>query len=304
LTDSHPFSILLLADIPGAKRLHASLRPDEAAHAIERCSKRMARSIDGYSGQFLHQVNDELLARFTNADEALLGAFDMRQRIADLPPVGGLSLAVRIALHVQSDAAQAQQAVSQLAKLGEGGEILCSAPFVTALTGTLPADLVYLDPARLGGTVDTANHPFIVHRPNAHATPAMSVAITPNLTPPPTPPLVPSSPAPTSERLCLRYRGKSLLLDDKTPLLTLGRDSQNMLVIDDRKASRQHARIERRADGFYFCDNSTNGSYLRVAGDPEQMVRQQAVRIHGQGQLCLGSSCNDPSAEIIEFEPL
>ena len=48
----------------------------------------------------------------------------------------------------------------------------------------------------------------------------------------------------------MRYHGRAFLLDEKTTVLTLGRDLGNKLVIEDRKASRQHARIERRADGY------------------------------------------------------
>ncbi len=47
------------------------------------------------------------------------------------------------------------------------------------------------------------------------------------------------------------------------PVLTVGRDPTNDLVIDHKLASRRHARFERDDAGFYVHDlDSTNGTYL------------------------------------------
>ena len=47
------------------------------------------------------------------------------------------------------------------------------------------------------------------------------------------------------------------------PVLTIGRDPANDLVIDHKLASRRHARFEQDESGFYIRDlDSTNGTYL------------------------------------------
>jgi hypothetical protein len=44
--------------------------------------------------------------------------------------------------------------------------------------------------------------------------------------------------------------------------LTFGREEENDIVIDDRQVSRQHARIERRAEGVFLRDlESKNGTF-------------------------------------------
>jgi hypothetical protein len=90
---------VMFADVSGSTALFEKLGDREAMHAVERCLKRMNRSIDGYKGKTIQIVGDELLASFENAEEACQAAIDMQQRIADLPPVSGLKLTIRIGLH-------------------------------------------------------------------------------------------------------------------------------------------------------------------------------------------------------------
>jgi predicted component of type VI protein secretion system len=40
-------------------------------------------------------------------------------------------------------------------------------------------------------------------------------------------------------------------------------------------ASRMHARIERRRDKFVLVDQSSNGTYVRIDGEPEIQLRRE-----------------------------
>ncbi len=52
-------------------------------------------------------------------------------------------------------------------------------------------------------------------------------------------------------------------LEWSKPLLTLGRDSANDIIIDHPLASRRHARMERDENGYFVRDlESTNGTYV------------------------------------------
>lgn len=258
----------------------------------------MKRSIDGYKGRTIQIVGDELLAAFDNAEEACQAAIDMQQRIADLPPVSGLKLTIRIGLHssvvVESAEKLSGPAVAtaaRIAGIARRDQILCSSELVKDLP---QPGIITVDPMPKLGTVaenGTDLELYQIHWPSYQG----------GSYPPST--FGPHSHLPV-ERLCIRFRGKAFLVDEKTPVLTIGRDLACKLAIDDRKASRQHARVERRNDGFYLIDTSTNGTFVTLTGRQEVMVRRNEMALDGKGKIAFGASANDPQSDLADFEHL
>lgn len=292
--------IVMFADVSGSSALFERLGDKEAMHAVERCLKRMKRSIDGYKGKTVQVVGDELLGTFETAEDACQAAIDMQQRIADLPPVSGLKLTIRIGLHtgeVSDDGKKltgtAITTAARIAGIARRDQILCSSVLVRALA---EPSFIIADPVPELGTVPEGGEALTLFQINwpsyqgATANSLLSVFGPSNVL--------------TVERLCVRHRGKAFLLDDKTPVLTIGRDLGCKLIIDDRKASRQHARVERRGDGFYLVDTSTNGCFVTLSGRQEVMVRRHEIQLESRGQISFGNSGNDPQADIAEFESL
>jgi hypothetical protein len=292
--------IVMFADVAGSTALFERLGDKEAMHAVERCLKRMKRSIDGYKGKTVQVVGDELLGAFEVAEDACQAAIDMQQRIADLPPVSGLKLTIRIGLHcgaVVDDGKKltgsAISTAARIAGIARRDQILCSSLLVKSLA---ESTFIAADPVPELGTVSEDGDSLTLFQINwsayqgATANSALST-------------FGPSSTTPV-DRLCVRHRGKAFLLDGKTPVLTIGRDLGCKLIIDDRKASRQHARVERRGDGFYLIDTSTNGCFVTLSGRNEVMVRRNELLLENRGQISFGNSGNDPQADIAEFEHL
>lgn len=290
----------MFADVSGSTALFERLGDKEAMHAVERCLKRMKRSIDGYKGRTIQVVGDELLGAFETAEDACQAAIDMQQRIADLPPVSGLKLTIRIGLHcgeVVEDGNKltgpAISTAARIAGIARRNQILCSNLLVQALS---EPSFISADPVPELGSVPEEGEAltlFQINWPNYQGATVNSAhsAFGPGIPVPP-------------ERLCVRHRGKAFLLDDKTPVLTIGRDLGCKLIIDDRKASRQHARVERRGDGFYLVDTSTNGCFVTLSGRQEVMIRRHEIQLESRGQISFGNSGSDPMADIAEFEQL
>jgi adenylate cyclase len=297
---SPAISILLIADLTGSASLHQHLDAQEAERAIERCIQRMLRSLEAYDGQLLEQQGDEVLARFASVDTAVHAAVEMEQRIVDLPPVSGHKLTIRVALHDDGNHTGESSpdpakllSLKRIAGLAQGEQILCSA----AITAML-ADSTTVIPTQARpelGELREGTQGFALYQLlwSAHS-----------LLPWKTDTLAAPSSRGKTPRLHLRYRDKDFWIDQKSPVLTMGRDASCNLLVEDRKVSRTHARIEKRKDGFYLIDTSTNGSFLSMQTRAEILVRRYEVLLAGQGVICFGSSANDPAAERVAFEHL
>lgn len=289
----------MFADVSGSAGLFERLGDTEAMHAVERCLKRMKRSIDGYRGRTIQIVGDELLAVFETAEDACLAAIDMQQRISDLPPVSGLKLTIRIGLHIGDVIEEGGKVkgdavtnAARIAGIARRDQILCS----SLLAGDLPeSSVVDVQPIPELGTIPEQGESLPLFRIQWTANEMGGYSHST---------FGPQTSPPASDRLCVRYHGKAFLLDNKTPALTLGRDLGNKLIIEDRKASRQHARIEKRKDGYYLVDVSTNGCFVTLGNRPEKLIRRQEILLEGSGRICFGCSANDASADGADFEHL
>lgn len=286
-------TIVMFADVSGSSALFERLGNKEAMHAIQRCLKRMNRSIEGYQGKTLQIIGDELLARFDSAEDACQAAVDMQRRIASLPPASGHKLNIRVGLHAgmvtEADGKISGDVVTNAARiagLSRSTQVVGSSALVAELAknGVHTAKLA----PELGSITENGIRVelFHIYWPG-HGVPTAALG--------------PQSVLPT-ERLCIRYRGNTHLLDARNPLLTLGRDLNCKLIIEDRKASRQHARIEKRDDGYYLVDNSSNGSFVYIEGRQEILLRKHDLLLEGKGRICFGASGNDPAADGADFE--
>ena len=285
---------IMFADIAGSSQLFERLGDTEAMHAVERCLKRMRRSIDTFHGHTVQVVGDELLAAFESAENACQAAVDMQQRVADIPPISGLKLAIRIGLHVgmvtEKDGELTGETITNAARIvgaARRDQILCSADMVTELGPQTPM--------RLRPMPEVENIPQGEGKPgifqvewSIHPIPGQFSVLS----------IMPAT------RLNVCYRNQHHLIDDKMRVLTVGRDPANRINIDDRKASRSHARIEKRNSGFYLVDTSTNGSYVSFSGRQEVLVRRNEILLEGNGYISFGASRDDPAAPYAEFEYL
>ncbi|WP_037570729.1 FHA domain-containing protein [Spirochaeta cellobiosiphila] len=69
------------------------------------------------------------------------------------------------------------------------------------------------------------------------------------------------------EQRTIQFKGRKFPL---IGIITLGRDSTNTFVIEDKLASRNHALIQKIKEVFYLKDlNSTNGTFLNNQSIPE-----------------------------------
>ncbi len=292
---------VLFADVSGSTRLYEKLGDTEALRAVERCIKRMERAVDAFRGKVVKTIGDEVMAVFESAEEAFQSAGEMQQRITDLPPVSGVKLAIRLGFHfgpVIEDKGDyfgdTVNTAARLAGLAKAGQALTSGETVALLPELLQCSTRDLDQMSVRGKAEEL-HVFEVlwqegeeltmKAPSIRAA-GKGAAAVPNV------------------RLCVRYAGEVMVLDEKRPGLSMGRDAACDLVIRDRRASRNHGKIERRGDKYVLVDISTNGTYVQLKGEAEFLLRREELVLRGSGRISFASPGDAEGADIAEFETL
>ena len=231
----------MFADVSGSARLFQRIGDTEAAYAVERCVRRMERSIAGYRGQTVKISGGELVAAFDSAEDACQAAINMQLRVSKLPPVSGLKLTIRIGLHVGAvdagSAVPSEEVISaarnravtgarNTAALARIDQIVASSMLIRELpkrSAILSRPMPDLGRLKEGEKnldlceVDWLNHdePHHKHDVTIDPTPSQMLA--------------------DVDRLCVRYRGNAFVLDEKTSSLTLGRSPESRLLIIDTR---------------------------------------------------------------------
>lgn len=303
---------ILVARVAESAALTERLGVAEARHAIERCLKRVQRVTEANEGTVAACEGDEVLAEFATLDAALAAAAEMHERVGDLPPVAGRPLRIRIGLHHDS----ATDLARALAEAAEGGQTMLLAESAGHLAANLRAGLREEQPliwrgqahavAAIGGSgtapatpeapAASAWNPLATHVPAPGATTSSATAPAASPLPTTAQPVAPT-PVPAPHELILRCGENLLQLAPGAPTLQIGREKTCEWRITDPLASRVHARIEWRADGFVLIDESTNGTWISVDGQSELALRKSEAPLRGKGRISFGH----PAREGGEF---
>ena len=290
---------ILFADVAGSARLYEKLGDAEALRAVDRCLKRIERAVEGFRGRIVKNIGDEVMAVFERADEAFQAAVEMQQRIIDLPPVSGVKLAIRVGFQhgmvieeggdVFGDSVNT---AARLAGLAKAGQVLIGGQTQAVLPSLLRLSTRDLEEMSVRGKIDTVHVFEVIWQQTEDLTITTGAR----------------RPAPVrderSGRMCLRYGGDIIILDDKKKSIEMGRDAGCELTVRDRRASRHHAKIERRGDKYLLIDQSTNGTFVTFNGESEIFVRREELVLRGSGTLCFAAPASSPEADIAEFEHL
>ena len=294
---------VLFAEVSGSARLHAKLGESEALRAVDRCLKRIERVVEGFRGRVVKNAGDQVMAVFERVDDAFHAAIEMQQRIADLPPVSGIKLAIRVGFqHGAVIAAGAElsgesvQAAARLAALAKSGQVLINSQTQALLPPLLQRSTRNPDPVSDSvSATGEAKTPMVfevlwqdadVLSLKAGRAPTIAVQ------------------ASVRTSIRITYASQTIILDASRPALTMGRDADCDLLVHDRRASRQHARITLHGEAFILNDQSTNGTFITFADTPTHFLHRESVTLHGKGILCFAASGDSPEADYATFECL
>jgi len=286
---------VLFADVVGSTRLYDTFGDVTAKQMIDECLSVLRGVVLQYGGRVIKTIGDEIMCVLPSADSGCLAATDMHHKILALPVVSQVKRSVRIGFHFgpvieeNNDVfGDTVNVAARMAGLAKGMQIITTGATVACMSNMLQLSTRNIAALSVKGKGDDVNVSEVIWQGGEELT--MST----------------SSLAFTNKLVTLRLEhgghDRAWVLDQAHASVVLGRDAQCDVVIADRNASRQHARIECRRDKFFLIDQSTNGTFVVMANEAEVLLRREEIMLRGSGRIGFGHSVMVPEAEFVTFE--
>ncbi|MBA3505791.1 MAG: adenylate/guanylate cyclase domain-containing protein [Betaproteobacteria bacterium] len=281
---------MLFADVAGSTRLYEQLGDVQALATIGRCLALVQDASRGHGGRPIKTIGDEAMVVFPTADQAAAAAAEIQHRMSELARTDNLRVTLRVGFHfgaaIEADGdvfGDSVNVAARMVALAKSGQIILSALTAEALSPSLRGSLRELDVMTVKGKQKDIAILELLWQDSAELT---ALVTRPKL---------------RDGKLELRHGARAIQLDSSTSSLTLGRDTQNDVVLADPLASRLHAKIERRRDNFVLIDQSSNGTFVTIEGEDEIHLRREELRLRGRGHISFGHPCVADSVEMLTF---
>lgn len=285
---------VLFADISDSTRLYELAGDTAASDAIAGCIALLRKSATAHGGRVIKTIGDAILALFATADAAAQAAIDMQIGVAQLDPVAGIKLGIRIGFKygpvVERDGDAFGDAVNVAARLtaqAQPQQIITSVETMAHMSASMREACRQLYAIQVKGKSAAVELAELVWRHTERMDTTLITAL-------------PGRAAQSSVTLRLKHGASEILLDAASSALSMGRDTSAQLVINDANVSRIHCRVERRMDKYVIVDHSSNGTYVTFQDNQEVLLKREELALHGHGWIALGR----PRAEtqdVVEF---
>ena len=287
---------VLFADVAGSTRLYERLGNAKALECVGLLINIMRESALSHGGRVVKTIGDEVMCVFPTAAAATEAAADMQTRVEMQEPVAGQHLQIRIGVQFGPVLEEGQDVfgdcvnvASRMVKIAKPGQIIAAGECVAPLSAARKALTRVLDKLPVKGRQQEVDVYEILWQQSEELTYMAGRSSTQPIQP--------------KVQMRLKYNGKEVTLGPDRELIKLGRDNSSDVVLADRKASREHARIERRRDKFVLVDVSSNGTFVTLQGGPEMVVKREEVVLHGSGTISFGHSySSDPTEAAVAFD--
>jgi len=102
--------------------------------------------------------------------------------------------------------------------------------------------------------------------------------------------------------MLLNLADAQIRIDPRRPLMTLGRDPNCDLTVNDSYASRRHATLTLRRTQVFLADQSTNGTFVRRADGSTAHLFRSELLLDGEGEISLGRAFEQSETQPIRFK--
>jgi class 3 adenylate cyclase len=281
---------VLFADVSDSTQLYERLGDAQALATVTRCLEMARDAGVGCGGRLIKTIGDEVMLVFATALQAAEAAVAIQERMTELAEVLQLRLAFHVGFHfgvaIEHDGdvyGDSVNIAARLVEIAKGGQILTSSATVAELPVYARPQLRDLNAMTIKGKQHDLGVVELVWQATADLT------------------MVGRLPVLEIIRIELRHGDATIALDAGTHAITLGRDEHSDIVIRDQRASRLHARIERRHDKFALVDSSANGTYVTFEGENEFVLHRQECLLKGRGKISFGRPFESSVSDVVHF---
>ncbi len=291
---------ILFADVAGSTRLYDQLGDQRALALITHCLDLLTARTRACHGTLVKTIGDEVMSIFELPDQAVSAAVGMHEDVCADPTLSPYHLQVRIGLHhgpVISESkdvyGDAVNIAARMVAQAKGGQIITNGLTLAMLSSDRRNTARLVDQTRVKGKPD----PIDIYELSWGQPGELTMITTFSQSM--------ASARPDAEiSLLLHFQGMCWTLSSRQPVINMGRDAANEIVINDPRVSRLHARIELRKDRFILVDQSTNGTYIMASDGQGPLVRRDEVVLPAAGIIGLGEKAAPGSPISIRFERL
>lgn len=289
---------ILFSDIAGSTGLYERLGDALARHLVASALKLMADTAASCQGRLIKTIGDEVMCCFDTPDLAARSAIAMQERITTEPEMVSHQIQLRIGMHhgaaIEDGGdlyGDAVNVASRMVDQAKAGQIITTQETLQMLETRLADSARLVDQTLVKGK----QSPIDIYELSwGQPEEVTIIGISP---------LGLNGCAPTDDIfLTLDLQQQHVCVNHEQPIVTIGRDSGNRIVVSDPKVSRLHARVEMRRNKFVLVDQSTNGTYVLPDNGRSVHLRRDEMVLEGEGCIRLGQETETDPALSIRYQ--
>ena len=287
--NSRPLSILF-ADISKSSYIYESLGDHRAREVISRVLESLSGEAMKFEGRVIKTLGDAAMCTFEVADNAVAAAKSMlltlNSPIDDLPdtPVVNIHIGIHYGMVVEENNDIFGDAVNVAARVVDYAnprQIVVTRETIVNLTESSAHSIRYVATVtvkNISGEIEL----FEIGFENQDLTMVLDTRK-------------------VAEEICPSLyltRGDELIvIDISRPMISIGREEHNDIVVKYSWISRTHARIENRNGIIVLTDKSTNGIFVYPAHADSIYLNKSEQPLTGEGVIILGREKTDDNTE-------
>ena len=288
---------IMFADVSGSTKMYEELGDDMAKGIMDQCLGHLQGVIESHQGIVIKKIGDELMCRFESADAAISAARESQNEIQLLQVDGNIRLSIRAGIHFgeviedENDIfGDAVNVAARMAGIAKGGQIITTQDTVERLPPEKRSSGVrQIDFTRVKGKQEKIAVYEVQWEQDSSVTRVAHTLLFRTVAKP--------------KKLELRLGNKIVELNSENESITIGRDIECDLIVNNELASRKHVICELRRGKFLITDHGTNGTYVTSPNGDEVYLRREELVLQGKGSISLGKPiAQAKTAELIHFE--